>query len=748
MPNKRNLISFCVGGIAIFLLAAGAVSFLLWGTGNGGTTSTAVNDKSPMSNLRLSTDVRPIWYNVSIIAYVPGFISFEDPARNQTFEANVTIKIKPNNPTSRIELNARELTFTNLTVTSDVGDTIQVSNVEIQTNLTKVVLILNRQLEAGREYYIWVSYSGLIGDRIFGLYTSSYDTNDGTTKYLATTQMEPTGARLMVPCFDEPSFKAIWRVRIIHPKGTNAISNALEEQQNQPITENGNWLSTQFSETPPMSSYLLAVVVSDFAYKEATMKSTDGKDIRVRVWLRPEIIENSAWALESSMTILAMFERRFEIPFPIPKMDLVGVRDFPAGAMENFGLVIFKERYLPYNSTQDSTQHKALVADIIAHEFAHQWFGDIVTLNWWSNLFLNEGFASFMENTAKNGMYNLSAMENTIDFMEEHEAWGFWSDRLSTAHPLHYDFHGPEELGSIFDGIAYGKGSSILHMIETAIGSEVFYNGIRIYLKRHKFENADYTDLLKALDEAVQASNTNKGMSVKDFAQGWITQPNHPIVIANRIDETRVSLTQTPFILDFEISGDKIRRSWRIPIWYQVNGEDKDLLWLGDQALILENIGKDDLLIINPQSTGFYYVQYDDNLLERINKELTTNITYIPLVARGRVLGDTFWLAHAGYGTYDAAFNLTSYITREKESLPWKFLMDHLNFISSYLDSEPESKIAKEFISLMNDVRIKATSTSLLSAHTRLMAESKVPRIPFDNTRKIDSPYQQRHAMQ
>ncbi|KAI1694605.1 peptidase family m1 domain-containing protein [Ditylenchus destructor] len=300
-----------------------------------------------MSNLRLSTDVRPIWYNVSIIAYVPGFVSFEDPARNQTFEANVTIKIKPNNRTSRIELNARELNFTNVTVTSDVGDIIQVSNVEIQTNLSKVVLILNRQLEAGREYYIWVSYSGLIGDRYSGLYTSSYDTNGGTTKYLATTDMEPTGARLMCGLFT---------------KGTNAISNALEE----------NKINHHFSETPPMSSYLLAVVVSDFAYKEATMKSTDGKDIRVRVWLRPEIIENSAWALESSMTILAMFERRFEMPFPIPKMDLVGVRDFPAGAMENFGLVIFKERYLPYNSTQDSTRHKASVADIIAHEFAHQ----------------------------------------------------------------------------------------------------------------------------------------------------------------------------------------------------------------------------------------------------------------------------------------------------------------------------------------------------------------------------------------
>lgn len=156
MPNKRNLISFCVGGIAIFLLAAGAVSFFLWGTGNRSATNTVVNDKSPMSNLRLSTDVRPIWYNLSVTTYVPGFITFEDPARSQTFEANVTIKIKPQNPTSRIELNARELTFTNVTVTADVGDIIQISNVDIQTNLTKVVLILNRQLEAGREYYIWV----------------------------------------------------------------------------------------------------------------------------------------------------------------------------------------------------------------------------------------------------------------------------------------------------------------------------------------------------------------------------------------------------------------------------------------------------------------------------------------------------------------------------------------------------------------------------------------------------------------
>ncbi|KAI1698390.1 peptidase family m1 domain-containing protein [Ditylenchus destructor] len=747
MPTKRNVISISVGGIAIALLAAGAVSYFLWGSSDSSAPNIVGSDKSPMSILRLSTDLRPIWYNLSITAYVPGFIYFEEPTKSQTFEANVTIKVHSDNPTYRIELNARELNFTNVTVTADAGDIIQITSVEVQKNLSKVVFNLNRKLEAGRNYYIQILYSGLIGDRRFGLYIASYDTKDGRTKYLATTNMEPAGARLLVPCFDEPSFKAIWKVQITHPKGTNAIFNAMEEEQNLPVSESGNWLSTRFSETPPMSSYLLAVVVSDFAYKESTMKSIDGNDIRVRVWLRSEIIEDGIWALESAMAILAIFERRFKIPFPISKMDLVGVTSFrwiATGAMENFGLVTFYEKSILFNSTVDTASTKISVADIIAHEFAHQWFGDIVTLNWWSNLFLNEGFATLMVDTALADMSNISPTQNIIEAIKMHEIGnmraGFASDMFSTSHSLYYDFLGPEEMGTIFDGISFKKGSSILHMIETVIGSEVFYRGLCIYLKRHSFGNVGYMDLLTALDEAVQTNSTMmKGMSVKDFAKDWITQANHPIVVAN-----------------FEINGAKIKSAWKIPIWYQLNGEDKDMFWLENQAIILENVGNDDLLIINPKSVGFYHVQYREGLLDRINKELITNHTSISPLARGRILDDAFWLAHAGYTTYDVAFNLTTYLSRERDSWPWLSLMYQLDTIAYFLNGEPESKIADEFVSLMNEMRNTATSLSLLSARTPFLAENKaIPLPPFatnheeyydDYNRNRDLPYLQRNS--
>ncbi|KAI1702387.1 peptidase family m1 domain-containing protein [Ditylenchus destructor] len=704
MSKKRNVLSFFVGAIAVTLLAVGAVSLFIWGRANN--IDKGIESNRPVSAFRLPTNVRPVSYNLTLVVYVPGFIKFDNPEKSQTFEGDVTIKVHVDEPTDRIELNAKELNITSVTVMDSSGKATKMINLEVVTNISKVLINLSDPLEVGRMYFIQISYFGSLSDRIYGFYSSSYDTSDGTTRYLATTLMPPTGARLMVPCFDEPSFKAVWRVQVIHPMGTNVISNALEQESYQ---KSQNWLSTQFSKTPLMSTYILAVVVSDFAYKEDYMKSSDGRDIRIRVWLRPDIIDESGWALECAKAILPFYERQFQIPFPIDKMDLVGVRDFPNGASESFGAILFHENFLRYNATLDHASVKLKIADIMAHELAHQWFGNVVTKYWWDDVFLSEGLASFMESLALGNLFNVSTTTNLINFTRVMVTGGFRDDQFSTAHPLHYDFVTPVEIVTNFDGIAYGKGASILRMIEKVIGTETFYSGIRIYLQDHKFGNADYKDLLRAFDKAIQASGTNKDFSVQKFADGWLTQANHPIVVARRIDETSVSLTQLPYILDFEITGDKIQRAWKIPIWYQVNGEEKDMAWLDDKPLTLQNIRKSDLLIINPQSIGYYYVQYDAELLQRVSSELLSNFTNLSPVARSRVLDDTFSLAHAGYVSYEGAFNLSNYLSQETESLPWTYVMNHINVISAYFAEEPESNIVDKFTSLMLDIKRNAT---------------------------------------
>uniref|UniRef100_A0A915DUL3 Aminopeptidase n=1 Tax=Ditylenchus dipsaci TaxID=166011 RepID=A0A915DUL3_9BILA len=507
---------------------------------------------------------------------------------------------------------------------------IAVANVTVSNKLNKVWFILNANLLVGKEYFIKI----------------------------LTPVKSPTACMVFINHFTRQLMvlKNIWRQlnssQIMQGKWCLVLMNlnlklfGIEIKESQVFNFNGDnsWLMSTFAETPKMSSYLLALVVSDFAYKEASMVSTNNNTIRFRVWLRPEAIDMADWALDTGIKSLSFFEKKL---------------DFAAGAMENWGLVTFKEAYLAYNQTSNNEFKKRLVSEIIAHEYAHQWFGDLVTMKWWNDLFLNEGFASFLTYPALGVSMNYTQKQLSDSLTENDEFWAFYSDAYSTSHPLHYTLSGPEDYNSIFNGISYGKGASVLRMIEQSLGTDIFYKGLQIYLK--------------GITKQQTSSRDKMPYSVVDFGSGWITQANHPVVVAKR--------TMRLMAIFSREHGNPYMQ----PIYI--------------------NVSLNDVLVINPNWIGFYRVSYDETLLNNIKSSLMTNVSSIPTTARVNILDSLFKLAEAGFIPYTVLLNFTTYLSNETKAEPWEFFFYNFWQLQRYYKDQPELKTFDNYALFLRNLR-------------------------------------------
>nr|CAD2147924.1 unnamed protein product [Meloidogyne enterolobii] len=392
----------------------------------------------------------------------------------------------------------------------------KVVEVRVDEAREKVFFELDGTLEKGNEYLFRIPYTGPIATKLAGLYLTTYTTLAGEHKFAAVTQMVPTGARRMVPCFDEPHFKAIYRLNIIHPFGSRAVSNA-KEIRDGVATDNEEWIQTDFDETLPMSSYLLALVVSDFDYVEGYTK----RGIRFRIWARQDAVNFTSYALQAGIRVLEFYEDYYGIEFPLPKQDMMAFPDFAAGAMENWGLVTYREKYLLYSPELYTAQQKMAVASVVAHELAHQWFGNLVTMRWWSDLWLNEGFATLMEYLGTDAISNGGFRMRDYFIIEALDS-AFDRDSRATSHPLFFEIQKAEDVNEAFDPITYSKGASVLRMIRSVMGEESFKNGLNIYLNRFKYQNAEHSDLWDALTEAVPQhllDREGKPFNVKNFCK-------------------------------------------------------------------------------------------------------------------------------------------------------------------------------------------------------------------------------------
>ncbi|MGD0395650.1 MAG: M1 family metallopeptidase [Nitrososphaerales archaeon] len=450
-------------------------------------------------------------------------------------------------------------------------------------------------------------------DVIFGLYKSKYG-----KEHLLVTDLEPAEARTVFPCVDEPSYKAVFRLHVVTDEGLSVISNTRVASKK---TNKGR-VSYSFEPTPRMSTYLFFMGIGRF--EEATTMS--GK-VSVIAASRPGQGKDSGFIRETSAAVLKDYEGYFGIPYPLSKLHLVALPEYHTGAMENWGAITSREPYVIVRSdASDSDRRNA--ARVMAHEIAHQWFGDLVTMKWWDDVWLNESFATFMEAKVLDRLH--PDWDTWRDFLRMDTFRSLNADALSQTHPIQVKVKSVEEIGSIFDAISYGKGASVLRMLESYVGEEAFRKGVSAYLKRFSYSNASGADLWTSLAKA-------SGLPVTRVARAWITKPGFPLVRVEA-SEGGVSFSQSKFSL----SGKKSDELWPIPLTLQADGKRQSLLF--DRRSASVKAERPEKLLVNPRRTGFYSVLYGERMYDQLAKSFAALHSH----DRAGVLNDLYLFLQAG----------------------------------------------------------------------------------------------------
>jgi tricorn protease interacting factor F2/3 len=493
-----------------------------------------------------------------------------------------------------------------------------------------------------------IEFNSKISDNFTGFYKASY--GDG---YILSTHLEAVQARKVFPCLDHPAYKAAFRVKVRTDANLLVISNMPIESE---TTEAGKKTVT-FQKTPKMSTYLLYLGVGKFVQE----KGRHGKTELYAAYAdRPTGKINTGFSFEATKKVLDYYESYFGIPFQLPKLHNVAVPEFAYGAMENWGAITYREILLHVDK-DTSIRAKKSVAHVIAHEIAHMWFGDLVTMKWWDDLWLNESFATFMDYKSTDRAY--PDWKVWQDFVRTSTSGAMGRDSLTKTHPIMANVHDPEEIEELFDEISYGKGASILRMIEAYIGSENFKRGVAQYLQKFRYSNASGHDLWSSLQEA-------SGTDVSRIMEGWISQEGFPVV--------KVSLTGTKLVLEqerFLLTGGTSKQIWPIPVTMNVDGKTQSLL-LDKKKAEVNLKATPRSLKVNVDQTGFYVVQYDGKELQ----DLVWKGRLSPFDRWG-MINDAKAFILSGRMPFKEYLNLVEKYQNEEEYLPAIELSDQLSFL-------------------------------------------------------------------
>lgn len=464
-----------------------------------------------------------------------------------------------------------------------------------------------------------------------------------------------------------------------------------------------------------MSTYLVAFVVSDY-------KSL--KDGNFAVWARADAIHSAKYALSFGVRVLSFLEKFFSLSYPLPKVDMVALPDFSSGAMENFGLITYRETAMLFEEGVSAASNKQRVAIVVAHELAHQWFGNLVTPSWWTDLWLNEGFASYME------YVGVDAVEPTWKPMDQfvvneiHSVFGL--DALSTSHPVSIKVENPEEINEIFDRISYAKGAAIIRMMAHFLTDTVFRQGLTNYLRDRAFQSAEQDDLWHFLTEAAHAARTlDPSLTVKEIMDTWTLQTGFPVVHVQRDYEgNSFKLMQERFVfLENGKQNSSEEPLWWVPLTYTTRKErnfkdTKPISWMKrekETKIYDDHVLEEDWLILNVQETGYYRVNYDERNWDLISKHLMDSKRFKEIAPsnRAQLINDALNLARAGHLDYRIALDVTRYLAHEDEYVPWKAATNSLNFIDVMLVKTGDYALFKVGNATQGRFRIKSKLKNL-----------------------------------
>jgi puromycin-sensitive aminopeptidase len=595
-------------------------------------------------------------------------LSFTPDFQKDNFAGEETIQLRVLNATSKIVLNSAEIDFHEATITSE--GTTQKAEATLDKENETATLVFGKAIQPGPAF-LHIRYSGILNDELRGLYLGK----DSDARKYAVTQFEATDARRAFPCFDEPSYKATFDVSVTADNGMVALSNG-RVISDIPVPGQAKHTVT-FATTAKMSSYLVALAVGHFEYVEG---EADG--IPIRVWGPPGTKPQDGYALEVAEWCMQYFNRYFGIKYPFEKLDMIGLPDFAAGAMENTGLITYRQAELQIDDKRASVELHQRVALVIAHEMAHQWFGDLVTMQWWDDIWLNEGFASWMESKAigvwkPEWHFELADVEDTSATLN--------TDSLNHTRPIHQSAETPAQIQELFDGIAYDKAASVLRMLEAYLGTERFQAGVSQYLKEHSYGNATADDFWKTL-AAVSQKPVNQIMPT------FVKQPGAPMVSVHSQcshNSTTTTLSQRRYFFDRQLFEAGSNELWQLPICLKASGEASEpkcmLLTKKEEALNLPGCGS--WVMANAEAHGYYRSGYSSDAIRAMGTSLERDLSPSERIM---LLGDSWASVRVGEQQIGDYLALAEGLQSDRTRAVVAQITARLEYISNYLVSNSD----------------------------------------------------------
>uniref|UniRef100_A0A673BY41 Aminopeptidase n=1 Tax=Sphaeramia orbicularis TaxID=375764 RepID=A0A673BY41_9TELE len=612
----------------------------------------------PWDLMRLPRSVSPLHYDLTIH---PNLTSL-------TFTGVVRIQLEVHEHTRTVILHAKQMEVSNVIILAPEG--VRPLQVLEYPRFHQIALVSDSWLIKGRKYEVQMEFAANLSDSYHGFYKSSYRTSSGEIRLMASTQFEATFARGAFPCFDEPAFKANFTIQIIREPRHIAISNMPKLKT---VDLPGGLLEDYFDTTVKMSTYLVAYIVSDFV----SVSRTTQHGVKISIYAVPDKIDQTTFALDAAVKLLDFYDDYFDIPYPLPKQDLAAIPDFQSGAMENWGLTTYRETGLLFDPKRSSASDKMGIAKVIAHELAHQWFGNLVTMEWWNDLWLNEGFAKFMEYISLDITYPELQVD---DFFLGKCFEAMEVDSLSSSHPVSTPVENPTQIQEMFDDVSYDKGACILNMLRDFLTPEAFEIGIIRYLKRYSYQNTVNSHLWESLTDVKFCSKRNlqsgaskwfsgDELDVRAIMDTWTLQEGFPLVTVEvrgrevRLSQERYLKTDDPSLTEGFL--------WQIPLTYITSASNTvhrfllktrtDVLYLPEEV---------DWVKFNVDMCGYYMVHYAGDGWNSIIKLLHHNHTALSSNDRASLIHNIFQLVSVGKVRLDTALELSLYLSKETEVMP------------------------------------------------------------------------------
>uniref|UniRef100_A0AAX7VBC9 Aminopeptidase n=1 Tax=Astatotilapia calliptera TaxID=8154 RepID=A0AAX7VBC9_ASTCA len=647
-----------------------------------GEPSLSIDNLSfPWSRLRLPKYIIPLHYHLLLH---PNLTSL-------SFTGSVQIQIDVQNNTNWVVLHSKGLQISKATILDQNLTHLseQVLPVLHNPSHEQIGIFSPRVLSSGQKYFLYIEFGAELAEGFYGFYKSTYRTSTGETRTLASTHFEPTSARMAFPCFDEPSFKANFSVRIRRRPEYISLSNMPVVS----VAYVGDLLEDQFAPSVQMSTYLVAFVICDF--KSVTGTTSSG--VQVSIYAAPEKWQQTHYALEVAVKMLDFYEEFFNIRYPLPKQDLIAIPDFQSGAMENWGLTTYRETSLLYDPLTSSVSDKLWVTMVIGHELAHQWFGNLVTMEWWNDIWLNEGFARYMEYISVEATYpDLKVEEYLL-----HTCFAaVGHDSLNSSRPISSPAENPTQIKEMFDTVSYDKGACVLHMLRHFLTDEVFQRGIVRYLRKYSYKNAHNQDLWDSLanvrTQITSGSGCWTGVSMhsvltslwvpKTMMNTWTLQKGIPLVTVTR-KGARLLLRQDRFlktVLPSDPQWSTLQKGflWHIPLTYKTDSSSTIHRHLMTSPTDSIHIGEEASWVkVNSDMTGYYMVHYEDGGWDVMTKLLSENHTALSYKDRTHLIHNAFQLVTAGHLPLNKALDLIGYLLLETHTVP---LLQGLGYLEAF----------------------------------------------------------------